>query len=125
MTINHIAIWTKDIEKLKDFYTKFFDCTASNKYENKNTNFTSYFLEFSKGTKLELINIPQLIERSNNTIGLAHFAVSVGSKDDVDKLTYKLKNEGFKIESEPRNTGDGYYESVIIDPEGNKIEITI
>lgn len=57
--------------------------------------------------------------------GLIHFAISVGSKEMVDNLTAKLRNDGFEIIGEPRTTGDGYYESVILDPDKNRIEITM
>jgi len=52
-------------------------------------------------------------------------AFSVGSKDAVDALTEKLKNAGYEVVSEPRTTGDGYYESCIVAIEDNQIEITM
>lgn len=58
-------------------------------------------------------------------LGLAHFSFSVGSKEAVLELTEQLRKDGFVIESEPRTTGDGYFESAILDPEGNIVEITI
>jgi lactoylglutathione lyase len=42
----------------------------------------------------------------------------------VDSLTERLRADNYIIESEPRTTGDGFYESVILDTEGNLIEIT-
>jgi len=56
--------------------------------------------------------------------GLIHFAISTGSKQTVDHLTEQLRADGYEIVGEPRTTGDGYYESVVLDPEGNRIEIT-
>jgi lactoylglutathione lyase len=55
---------------------------------------------------------------------LIHLAFSTGSKEKVDALTERLRNDGFEIIGAPRTTGDGYYESVILDPENNIIEIT-
>jgi lactoylglutathione lyase len=34
------------------------------------------------------------------------------------------RSEGVAVLDGPRRTGDGYYESVVLDPEGNRIEIT-
>ena len=55
---------------------------------------------------------------------MTHIAISVGNKEKVDLLTNLIRNKGYEIIGEPRTTGDGYYESVIADPEGNHIEIT-
>lgn len=128
MRIEHLAIYTKDLEKLKEFYIKYFHAQASEKYKNPNTQFKSYFLSFKEGCRLEIMNLPNVIENkeiSLNTCGLAHFAISVGSKENVLALTEQLRTDGYIIKGEPRTTGDGYFESVILDPDGNKIEITI
>lgn len=58
-------------------------------------------------------------------IGLAHFSVSAGSKEAVLELTERLRHNGFVVASEPRTTGDGFFESAILDPDGNLVEITI
>lgn len=129
MKIEHIAIWTKDIERLKDFYEKYFHVTAGAKYFNPSNNFESYFLRFEDGARLEIMRKPEIASPEKNLsvelIGLAHIAISVGSKEKVNALTEQLRQDGFQIIAEPRTTGDGYYESVILDPEGNRIEITI
>jgi lactoylglutathione lyase len=57
-------------------------------------------------------------------MGIAHFAISVGGKDKVNELTERIRNDNFIIFSEPRTTGDGYYETVVLDPEGNLLEIS-
>jgi lactoylglutathione lyase len=69
-------------------------------------------------------NISNKIGMKNISFGLTHFAISVGSIKAVDELTAQLRRDGITIIAEPRTTGDGYYESVILDPEGNHIEIT-
>ena len=129
MKIEHIAIWAKDIEKLKDFYTRYFQATAGSKYFNVKKNFQSYFLTFEGNCRLELMQMPEIQARTNDLhnqfLGLNHMAISVGSKESVDVLTERLRKDGFEILGEPRTTGDGYYESVLADPEGNRIEITI
>jgi lactoylglutathione lyase len=126
MKIEHIALWSPDIEALKSFYEKYFGAKAGNKYHNPTKKFTSYFLTFEPGTRLEIMNLPEIEanKQINKKIGLAHFAISVGSKENVDELTKRLENEGVIVISHPRTTGDGYYESVILDPDDNQIEIT-
>lgn len=129
MYIEHIAIWAKDVERLKTFYTTYFECTAGEKYFNPKKKFESYFLSFAKGCRLEIMQMPGIEGRNGNVndhfFGLTHLAISVGSKEKVDTLTEKLRKDGYEIVGEPRTTGDGYYESVILDPEQNRIEVTI
>lgn len=129
MKIEHIALWTKDLEKMKSFYERYFDAKAGVKYSNPQKKFESYFLSFDSGSRLELMQMPSVPDSANNIynqfIGLIHFAVSTGSKERVDSLTSQLKNDGFKILDGPRTTGDGYYESVALDPDGNRVEITV
>jgi len=129
MKIEHLAIWVKNLEQMKMFYEQFFDAKAGGKYHNPNKNFTSYFLEFDSGCRLELMHKPEIPANLNNVqkenTGIIHFAISTGSKAKVDKLTEQLRKNGYSIVGEPRTTGDGYYESVVLDPEDNRIEITI
>jgi len=128
MKIEHLAIWVNDLELTKSFYEKYFNGKAGEQYHNPKKNFTSYFITFEEGCRLELMHKPEIPKNLNNTIseyiGIIHFAMSVGSKERVDALTAKLSNDGYQIVGQPRTTGDGYYESVVLDPEGNRIEIT-
>lgn len=128
MKIEHIAIWTKDIEKLKKFYEDYFDGIAGDKYTNTKKQFESYFIKFESGARLEIMHMPAIPPNLNDTInqyiGLIHIAISVGSVEKVNELTDTLRNAGYKVVGEPRYTGDGYYESCILDPDGNRIEIT-
>lgn len=39
-------------------------------------------------------------------------------------MTERFRADKIQINGEPRTTGDGYYESVILDVEGNQVEIT-
>lgn len=127
MKIEHLAIWTEDLERLKSFYVKYFDAAAGGKYKNPATGFESYFLAFSSGSRLELMSSPDLTGAlpAGKRAGMAHFAVSAGSKEAVTALTALLRRDGFTITSAPRVTGDGYFESQVLDPDGNLIEITI
>lgn len=129
MKIVHIAIWTNDIEQMKLFYEKYFHATAGKRYFNPTKIFESYFLQFKDGARLEIMRKPGIASNKKDTMtevmGLAHIAISVGSKEEVNALTKTIRKDGYRIVSEPRITGDGYYESVVSDPEGNRIEITI
>lgn len=127
--IHHIAVWVSDLEKMKDFFIKYFNCSSNQMYHNQKTHFKSYFLTFDHGTKIELMEMPEINEMRNcidkQRLGFAHIAISVGSQEAVDQLTSKMVDDGFILASAPRTTGDGYYESCILDPELNRIEITI
>lgn len=127
MKIEHIALYVNNLEKSKDFFVKYFDGKPNNGYHNKTTDFRSYFITFDNGSRLELMTKPELNdeEKALNRTGFIHLAFSVGSKEKVDALTEKLINDGFKVISEPRTTGDGYYESCILGIENNQIEITV
>ncbi len=127
MRISHIAVWTQDIERLKEFYERHFGAKAGPRYVNPGRRFESYFLSFESGARLEIMQMPSVSRRQDIGVpsqGYAHLAVSVGSEAEVDRLTDRLRAGGCEILSNPRRTGDGYYESVVADPDGNPIEIT-
>ena len=127
MRIEHIAMWTTDLGRCKHFYTAYFGATAGPNYVNAAKGFESCFLSFDDGARLEvmtttslsLVQFPPGAERR----GLTHLAISVGSERVVDELTKRLQSDGITIVDGPRRTGDGYYESVVIDPDGNRVEI--
>lgn len=126
MRIEHAAIYVNDIEAEKKFFTRYFGASAGGMYHNKNTGFSSYFLSFDGGARLELMTAPELqdMDKPGLRTGFAHLAFSVGSCKEVDALTEQLRADGYAVVSGPRVTGDGYYESCIFDAEGNRIEIT-
>ena len=126
MRIEHLAIYAEDIELLRNFYIKYFDLSSGEKYINPKKNFNSYFLSFGEDkTRIELMHKPDMASSASrgNLKGLAHFAISVGGKENVNALTERLREDGYTIASEPRTSGDGYYESAVLDPEGNYVEI--
>lgn len=131
MKIEHLAIWVKDLEKMKDFYVEYFSLKCNEKYFNPAKIFSSYFLSFKEGCRIELMHNPEIANLNNGVndlsekLGLTHFAISVGSKEKVNSITERLRKDGYQVLGEPRTTGDGYYESVIVDPENNRIEITV
>lgn len=125
MNITHVAVYVRDLEKSKDFYTRFFEGTSNEKYENAH-GFSSYFITFSQGAKLELMTHKELVEKEamDRTTGWSHIAFSVGTKEKVLALTESIVSEGYALLSPPRTTGDGYFESCVSDPDGNRVEIT-
>lgn len=127
MKIVHVAIWVKDIESMRKFYETYFGAQAGDRYENTNRGFTSYFLTFPGGEgRVELMQQPTVTYKPEEVpLGWAHLAISVGNEKAVNSLTTTIAEDGYVVIGEPRWTGDGYYESVIADPEGNLIEITI
>ena len=126
MHIEHIALWTHDLEGLKTFYESYFGARAGSKYVNAEKQFESYFLTFASGARLELMQMPTIPHsRESQSTGYAHLALSAGSEEQVDTLTARLRADGHRIISGPRRTGDGYYESVVLDPDGNRVEIAV
>ena len=127
MFIDHVAIYVNDLESTKDFFVKYFAAVPGEIYRNEKTGFSSYFLGFENGAKLEIMNRPEINKEEKPILksGYAHLAFSLGSKSAVDELTKKLKTDGFEITNGPRTTGDGFYESAFVGIEGNIIELTI
>ena len=122
--LEHVALWCRDLERMRQFYQDLFGCAASAPYTNAKTGFSSYFLVFPNGGRLELMQSASH-DKSQGArhLGFAHLALSVGSPERVDEWTRHLQSRSVAIECLPRRTGDGYYECVILDPEGNRIEI--
>jgi lactoylglutathione lyase len=187
MKIEHVAIWAKDIDTVCEFYRKYFGGKVQPLYHNPAKQFTSRFVTFESGARLEVMHKPEIVgtatslqsytHRSANEkmraffrfltsavfhvkpyeprvaehtcmfydrgdygrpmakpeaqqfpsehLGYAHLSFSVSSKEDVDRLTQQMSEDGIQVVGQPRTTGDGYYESVVLDPEGNRIEITV
>jgi lactoylglutathione lyase len=127
MRIEHIAIWTTDLGRCKHFYTSYFGATAGPNYVNAAKGFESCFLRFDDGARLEVMATTSLslipVSSGAQRLGLTHLAISVGSERVVDELTKRLRTDGITIVDGPRRTGDGYYESVVVDPDGNRVEI--
>jgi len=128
MRIEHVALWTEDVERLVCFYVAYFRASSGEKYENPAKGFESRFLRFESGARLEVMRTTMLspvkYEPAAQRMGLTHLAFAVGSERGVDDLTNRLRLDGYLIVDGPRRTGDGYYESVVLDPDGNRIEIT-
>ncbi len=127
MKIEHIALYVENLEAAKEFFSKYFCGKANGGYHNEKTGFRSYFISFDDGTRLEIMTRPDIVdsERSVYRSGYAHIAFSLGSKEKVDTLTDRMKNDGYTVISGPRTTGDGYYESCLAAFEENLIELTV
>lgn len=124
MQLTHIAIWTNEPERSRDFYVKYFNGKSNDKYVNPKKGFASYFVTFEGGASLEIMQRTDITEgKEGACIGLAHFAFSAGSKEEVDRQIELFRREGYTILGEPRTTGDGFYEGVVADPDGNIVEI--
>lgn len=127
MKIEHVAMYVRDLEAARDFFVRYLEGRSNEGYHNKKTDFRSYFISFDGGARLEIMTKPALEdpEKTLNRTGFIHAAFSVGSREKVDSLTERLKEDGYEVVSGPRTTGDGYYESCVVALEGNQIEITV
>jgi len=129
MIIEHLAIWTQNLEALKDYYVQYFGAQPNDKYTNVQKQFQSYFLSFTSGARLELMSRPDIPANANDPVsaqylGLIHFAFGVDTMAEVDQKVEELRAAGFPILSGPRKTGDGYYEFETLDPDNNRIEVS-
>lgn len=126
--IEHIALWVDDLDALSTFYTRTFGAEVGPRYVNASKGFESCFLTFESGARIEFMKTTRLLPTRHQPgaerMGLTHVAISLGSEQAVDELTARLRSDGIAVLDGPRRTGDGYYESVVLDPEGNRIEIT-
>ena len=129
MRIDHVAIWTSQIEELKDYYIKYFNGTSNRKYLNREKHFESYFISFDSGTRLEVMQMPGIPQNLNDPVvkqyhGIIHLAFGVENMAQVDEKFSELTNNGYKILRGPRKTGDGYWEFETLDPDNNRIEVS-
>ena len=126
MRIDHIALCVRDLEAMRDFYAEHFGATAGKLYHNPRTGLRTYFLTFDGGARVELMQKPGALPgNSELREGWAHLSFSLGSREAVDATTERLRAVGCAVESGPRVTGDGYYESCVLDPEGNRVELLV
>lgn len=124
MHLTHIALWTNDLERLRDFYVRYFEGKSNEKYVNPKKGFASYFVSFESGPALEIMSRKDISETyGKEHIGLAHLAFHADTKAQVDEKIERFRRDGYTIYGETRTSGDGYYEGVILDPDGNIVEI--
>jgi len=128
MTLDHVAIWTTQLEMLKGYYVKYFNGRANKKYTNKETGIESYFVSFDSGSRLEIMQKPGIPENLNDRVikqhqGLIHLSFGVENMELVNRKSEEMAKAGFRILRGPRKTGDGYYEFETLDPDNNRIEV--
>lgn len=124
MTIHHIALWTEQPERLRDFYCRYFGGIAGPLYENPKKGFRSYFVRFAGGPAIEVMARTDVKGRpGSEVLGYCHLAFACADRQEVVERTDRFRKDGFVILGEPRTTGDGYFESVIADPDGNPVEL--
>jgi lactoylglutathione lyase len=129
MTIDHIGVWTDNLERMRAYYINYFGGTSGDKYTNHATQFSSYFISFQSGTRLEIMSKPGIPDNLNDTVvaqhkGIIHLAFGVETKKEVDEKAAQIQSAGYSILRGPRKTGDGYYEFETLDPDNNRIEVT-
>jgi lactoylglutathione lyase len=123
--VDHVALWVRDLETMRGFYVERLGGRSGALYHNARTGFRSCFIAFSDGPRIELMTDSRGDRgHADGAFGYAHIALSAGGRDQVDSIIRALEGSGVTVESRPRVTGDGYYEAVVRDPEGNRIEIT-
>ncbi|EPG9695410.1 TPA: VOC family protein [Klebsiella aerogenes] len=125
MKVAHIALWTRHLEQQAHFWVEFFAGEINEKYRSKtNPGFESYFVKIGSDVAIELMTKPGLHDSThdNNHTGWVHLAIAVGGMEQVNALAKRAEMAGILV-SAPRTTGDGYYEAVIKDPDGNLVEI--
>ena len=125
MRIDHVGMYVNDLEAEKDFFVKYFNAKAGSKYSNFRNDFSNYFLSFADGSRLEIMTRTSSADpkKDRYRTGYHHLAICVGDRKDVDDMMKKFDADGVIVVSGARTTGDGYYEAVVVDPEGNEIEI--
>jgi lactoylglutathione lyase len=123
--IEHVALWVRDVERVAEFYARYFGARIGDRYENPRTGFQSRFLAFASGARLEVMARSDVgMRAASETVGFAHLAIAIGNEAAVDALATRLRVDGVSVLDGPRRTGDGYYECVVLDPEGNHVEVT-
>lgn len=127
IVIEHIALWVDDIDAVCNFYAKYFEASIGSLYTNSSKGFTSRFISFASGARIEVMHTttlsPSRVEAGTQHMGITHFALRLGSRQAVDEMVATMRVAGVVIVDGPRQTGDGYYEAVVLDPEGNRIEL--
>ena len=122
--LEHVGLWVRDLDGVAGYYEKNYGARIGARYENPRKRFESRFLQFADGARLEVMRRIDVTSRGeDNQLGLAHMAISIGDEAAVDALAARLVDDGHVPIDGPRRTGDGYYECVVRDPEGNRVEI--
>ena len=122
--LEHVALWVRDVDGVAAFYARYFGARVGERYENPRKGVQSRFLQFASGARLEVMARTDVLARgAAEALGFAHVAIAIGDEAAVDALAARFKADGVALLDGPRRTGDGYYECVVLDPEGNRVEV--
>lgn len=132
MILEHIAIWTRNLEEMRNFYMRYFGATSNEKYTSQKDfgeQFESFFLSFDGKCRLELMRMGRIPEGDsadgNETLGLTHFSFAMDTREQLNSLAKRLEDDGHRLVGKPRMTGDGFYEACVLDPDGNRVEFAV
>ena len=128
--IDHAAVWVADLVGVRDFYLRWFSGRSYGAYHNPRTGLRTFIISFDpdatggRGARLELMSRPDIGARpESEALGWAHVSFALPGGTDVDELAARARAAGVPVVDGPRRTGDGYYAAVLLDPEGNRVEI--
>ena len=125
--LDHVALVTKDVEGLRDFYQQLRG-VASALCTDADTGLHTCVLDFC-GVRLELLERPGDGERHDGDgrpSGLLHLGFALGSADAVDELSGAIAAAGYRVLEPPHRVGQlGPYQSVVLDPDGNQVKLTV
>lgn len=122
MKMHHIAFWTKNVELLVEFYKTHFDGEVL--FCHESGDFRCVFIKICSSITIEIMTRSSLQgSMKEERIGYSHFSIEVDSKDEVNRLTdYFIENK-LPMAKVKEQYDDGFYESAVLDPDGNIIEI--
>jgi lactoylglutathione lyase len=125
--IEHIALVTSDLERLSAFYGQL-GAVASPPSTDLNTGLRTCVLDFF-GIRLEVFERRgggEGVTDDEGSPGLLHLGFALESADAVDELTSVIAAAGYRVVQPPRRAGElGRYESVVLDPDGNRLKLTV
>lgn len=126
--LEHVALVTNDMERLRDFYVRHFGGTAEH-WGSENSAHRLCFISFGEGTtrlELESGTPAGVIEGDREkVVGIAHLAFQVDSKEELHEKTRELAEAGHPQRTPPTAYGTEFYESSFWDPDGNIVELTV
>ena len=125
--IERIALATNDLEAMCDFYRQLGGVVSPFSTRSED-GLRACALDFC-GIRLEVF------ERQHKTNGAAkegtpprllHLGFALGSADAVDELSRILAAAGYQVLEQPhRARKSGRYESVVLDPDGNRLKLSV
>jgi lactoylglutathione lyase len=125
--IDHIALATDDLACLHGFYRSL-GAVASPTSTDRDTGALSCVMDFC-GVRLVLFERPSSGEAeigNEQAPALLHLGLALGSADAVDELTAVIAAAGHRVVEPPGRNGEaGRYESVVLDPDGNRLKLSV